>query len=83
MKGILLAAVIHATYNATVGIGSGVIASITGLTGILPYLIYVVFYDSLFGLMLFIKIQRYRSSYHRVHSRGNDIEMTSDESDVN
>lgn len=82
MKGILLAAIIHATYNATVGIGSGVIASITGLSGIVPYLIYVVFYDSIFGLILFIKIQRYRNSYQRVHSTNKDVEVTPDENDI-
>ncbi|ERG96250.1 PrsW family intramembrane metalloprotease [Haloquadratum walsbyi] len=82
MKGILLAAVIHAMYNATVGVGSGLIASVTGFSGIIPYLIYVISYDSVFGLMLFIKIRRYCNSYQRVHSTDREAEISPDESDV-
>jgi RsiW-degrading membrane proteinase PrsW (M82 family) len=63
VKGILIAAFVHATYNATVGIGSAVIGAITGLSGLAPFIIYVVIYDGFLGLFLLGKIQQYRTSY--------------------
>ncbi len=68
VKGVLIAAFVHATYNATVGIGSGVIGLLTGLSGIAPFLIYVVIYDGILALFLFGKIRQYRDSYHEAHA---------------
>ncbi|MFB6251701.1 MAG: PrsW family intramembrane metalloprotease [Halobellus sp.] len=68
VKGILLAALVHGTYNTTVGIGTGIISLLTGLSGIAPYLIYVVIYDGIFGLFLLRKIQRYRDAYQQAHA---------------
>jgi RsiW-degrading membrane proteinase PrsW (M82 family) len=68
VKGILLAAFVHATYNTTVGIGSGIIGAVTGLSGLAPFLIYVVLYDGIFGLFLLRKIQKYRDSYRQAHT---------------
>ena len=65
VKGILIAAFVHATYNATVGIGSAAIAAVTGLSGLAPFIIYVVIYDGFLGLFLLGKIQQYRTSYWR------------------
>ena len=70
VKGILIAAFVHATYNATVGIGSGLIGLVTGLSGIAPFLIYVVIYDGFLALFLLGKIQRYCDSYHRANAPG-------------
>ena len=63
VKGLLLAAVIHATYNSTVSIGSYVVTSITGLPGLGGFLVYVVIFDSIFGLFLLRKLWRYRRHY--------------------
>ncbi|MFB6080314.1 MAG: PrsW family intramembrane metalloprotease [Haloferacaceae archaeon] len=63
IKGLLIAAFIHATYNTTVGIGSGLIHLFTGLPPIVSFLVYVVAYDGLFGLLLFRKIRRYNGAY--------------------
>jgi RsiW-degrading membrane proteinase PrsW (M82 family) len=68
VKGILIAAFVHATYNTTVGIGSGVIAALTGLSGLAPFLVYVLLYDGILALFLLGKIQRYRDSYHEAHA---------------
>jgi RsiW-degrading membrane proteinase PrsW (M82 family) len=68
VKGIIIAALIHATYNSTVGIGSALIAAVTGLSGLAPFLIYVLIYDGIFGLYLIRKIQKYRDSYHEAHA---------------
>ena len=68
VKGILIAAFVHATYNATVGIGSGLIGLVTGLSGLAPFLIYIVIYDGFLGLFLLRKIQHYRDSYHEANA---------------
>jgi Predicted membrane protein len=68
IKGLLLAAVIHATYNSTVGFGSALIESVTGLGGLFPSLIYIVIYDSIFGLYLFQKIRRYSVRYQQTQT---------------
>ncbi|MGM0605337.1 MAG: PrsW family intramembrane metalloprotease, partial [Halobacteriota archaeon] len=46
IKGLLIAAVIHATYNSTVGIATGFIATVTGLPGFSAFLIYAVAFIS-------------------------------------
>jgi RsiW-degrading membrane proteinase PrsW (M82 family) len=67
VKGLLIAAVIHATYNTTVGIGSGLVAIATGLPQLPSYFVYVLLYDGFFGLLLFRKIRRYSHTYRSVH----------------
>ncbi|MFB6156940.1 MAG: PrsW family intramembrane metalloprotease [Haloferacaceae archaeon] len=63
IKGLLIAAFIHALYNSTVGIGSGLIGFATGLPPILSFLLYILVYDGFFGLLLFRKIRRYNAAY--------------------
>jgi len=67
VKGLLLAAVIHATYNSTVSIGSYVVTSITGLPGLGGFLVYVIIFDSIFGLFLLRKLWRYRRHYRETN----------------
>jgi RsiW-degrading membrane proteinase PrsW (M82 family) len=68
VKGLLIAAFVHATYNTTVGIGSGLIQTFTPLSGLWAFFAYVIVYDSVFGLYLIRKIQRYRNAYRRAHT---------------
>jgi RsiW-degrading membrane proteinase PrsW (M82 family) len=68
IKGLLIAAFVHATYNATVGIGSGIISTVTGLPPLVSFFGYVVIYDGIFGLFLVGKIKRYRDAYRRAHA---------------
>jgi len=63
VKGLLLAALIHATYNTTVSAGSYTISSITGLPPLGGFLVYVILFDAVFGLYLLRKIWRYRRAY--------------------
>ena len=63
VKGLLLAAAIHATYNSTVSLGSYAITSLTGLPRLAGFLVYVVIFDSIFGLFLLRKLWRYRRHY--------------------
>ncbi|WP_435070216.1 PrsW family intramembrane metalloprotease [Haloplanus sp. C73] len=67
IKGLLIAAFIHATYNATVGIGTGLIGLATGLPQLPSFLVYVLIYDGFFGAILFRKIRRYSHTYRSVH----------------
>ncbi|TQQ82592.1 PrsW family intramembrane metalloprotease [Halonotius terrestris] len=64
VKGLLIAAAIHATYNSTVASGSYLITSITGLPQIGGFLIYVVIFDAVFGFYLLRKLWRYRRTYN-------------------
>jgi len=76
IKGLLIAAFIHATYNTTVGIGSAVIGLATGLPQLPSYFVYVLVYDGFFGLLLFRKIRRYSHTYKEVHEEEEIEEST-------
>ncbi|ATW87470.1 RsiW-degrading membrane proteinase PrsW (M82 family) [Halohasta litchfieldiae] len=65
VKGLLLAALIHATYNSTVGIGSYII-SLSGLPQLASFFVFVIIFDGIFGLFLLRKIWTYRSEYRAV-----------------
>jgi RsiW-degrading membrane proteinase PrsW (M82 family) len=66
LKGILIAAALHGLYNATIGFGSAVVGAATGLSGMGAFLVYVLLFDGIWGLMLFRKIERYRAAYDAV-----------------
>ena len=63
VKGLVVAALIHATYNATVGLGSGLIQSVTGLPVIAASFVYILLYAGLLGFLLYRKLDRYRDAY--------------------
>ena len=68
IKGLLIAAFIHATYNATAGLGVGLIDAYTPLGYVGGLLAYVLVYDGVFGYVLYRKIKRYRDAYRTVHA---------------
>jgi RsiW-degrading membrane proteinase PrsW (M82 family) len=68
VKGLLLAAFVHATYNATVGVVSPTIAGVLGVSPLVGFLGYVVVYDTVWGLFLFRKLRRYNDTFHRLQS---------------
>ena len=68
IKGLIIASLIHATYNSTVGIGSGLIMALTGLPQLAAFFAYVLIFDGIFGLYLIGKIKRYRDAYRRAHA---------------
>lgn len=80
VKGIIIAAVIHATYNATVGIGSGLIQSAIGLSNLASSFLYILLYVGFFGYLLYRKIKRYRDAYRTAHA---DVSGDSDERVIN
>jgi RsiW-degrading membrane proteinase PrsW (M82 family) len=63
VKGLIIAAAIHATYNATVGVGTGLIQAVTGLPQLSAFFIYALLYVGGFGYVLYRKIKQYRSAY--------------------
>ncbi|MEF8863062.1 MAG: PrsW family intramembrane metalloprotease [Haloarculaceae archaeon] len=66
LKGLLIAAFIHATYNSTVGIGSTLIAGLLGVPPLVGFIGYVILYDGVWGLYLFRKVRRYSETFHRL-----------------
>jgi RsiW-degrading membrane proteinase PrsW (M82 family) len=67
VKGLLIAAFFHGTYNLLVGIVPGAIAaSIEGLSREMALVGFIVVYDGSIGLFLYRKIRRYRRVYRRV-----------------
>ena len=69
VKGLLIAAFIHATYNTLVGFVPSLIAAFyPGVTPGIAYVAFVFVYDGFFGYLLYRKISRYRSMYSQVEN---------------
>jgi RsiW-degrading membrane proteinase PrsW (M82 family) len=68
VKGLLIAAFIHATYNTLVGIVPGIVTIFyPNVSQLVIFFGFVVVYDGLFGYILFRKLRRYRTTYKAVH----------------
>lgn len=66
IKGLVVAGLLHATYNSTVGVGSAAIAGLTGLPPIGAFIVYISVFVGIIGSILFVKIRRYRDVYLEV-----------------
>ncbi|WP_135820477.1 PrsW family intramembrane metalloprotease [Halostella litorea] len=77
VKGLLIAAFVHATYNVTVGVAPGAIADATDLSMGLSFVAYVALYVGAAGYYLYRKIDRYRDAYEAL---GADEEQAADAS---
>ena len=70
VKGILIAALIHATYNTlAVVVPDLVTLLVPRISNLLAFLGFVVVYDGIFGLYLFRKLARYRRAYRDANAR--------------
>jgi RsiW-degrading membrane proteinase PrsW (M82 family) len=78
VKGLLIAAFVHATYNTTVGIGSGLIATLLDVPPLVGFLGYILVYDTFWGLYLLRKVRRYTTTLHRLR----DASATTDPADI-
>jgi RsiW-degrading membrane proteinase PrsW (M82 family) len=67
VKGLLIAAFIHATYNTLVGIVPAVATVLFGVPQMLAFFGFVVVYDGVFGYILYRKLKRYRMAYRDAH----------------
>jgi RsiW-degrading membrane proteinase PrsW (M82 family) len=76
VKGLTIAALIHATYNVSVGIVPAVFsvaaAEFIGLAvpDLVAFFAFVVVYDGIFGFALYRKITAYRDAYRDVRGAG-------------
>jgi len=66
LKGITVAALLHAVYNVSVNIAPGVVAAAFDLEAIVAFVVYVAAFDGVAGGYLFLKLQRYRRAYEAV-----------------
>ncbi|MFB6205131.1 MAG: PrsW family intramembrane metalloprotease [Haloglomus sp.] len=72
VKGLLIAALIHSTYNVLVGIGPAVFAVAASqflgvsVPDLVAFFAFVVVYDGIFGYALYRKIATYRAAYREV-----------------
>jgi RsiW-degrading membrane proteinase PrsW (M82 family) len=67
VKGLLIAAFIHGTYNSLVGIVSGLASYFLGIPILLAFFGFVVVYDGIFGYFLYRKLKRYQAAYREAH----------------
>ena len=68
LKGLIIAAFIHATYNVLVVIVPGVVGLLVpGVPDLVLFFGFVLVYIGLFFYILYRKLERYRRYYHAVH----------------
>jgi len=84
VKGILIAALIHAVYNSLAGVGAGAIALALDVQPLYGFFGFVLVYQGFFGLVLIRKLRRYRNTYREVYDdadRQEDIRVERTEFD--
>ncbi|MFH5797390.1 PrsW family intramembrane metalloprotease [Haladaptatus sp. CMAA 1911] len=75
VKGLLIAAFIHATYNTLVGFVPNVISAFyPSVSTEIAYIAFVFIYDGFFGYLLYRKISRYRAMYAEVEESNEEKE---------
>ncbi|AQL43150.1 hypothetical protein BV210_10670 [Halorientalis sp. IM1011] len=65
VKGLLIAAIIHATYNVSASVLVPVVAGATAVDSFVVFLSFVVLYDGLFVYLLLRKLSQYNDAYRR------------------
>lgn len=68
VKGLLIAAFVHGTYNVTVGIVPGIVASLYPVGMGVAFVSYVIVFDLAVGYYLYRKIARYRRTYRDIRN---------------
>jgi len=68
LKGIIVASLVHGTYNTSVTFLTPAVAEIVEVPGILAFFGFVILYDGLFGYLLLRKLGKYKRAYRDVHS---------------
>ena len=73
VKGLLIAALIHAAYNTLVGFAPEMIAAaVPGLGTFAAFVAFIIVYDGFFAYYLYRKLRRYATVYNSVGGRGGD-----------
>ncbi|RAW44234.1 PrsW family intramembrane metalloprotease [Halorubrum sp. 48-1-W] len=78
IKGLVIAATIHALYNTLVGPATVVISSVSGLPQIPALFVFVVVFQGAFGYLLVRKLRRYRDVYLATRGDGSGGGATGD-----
>ncbi|GGN98429.1 MULTISPECIES: PrsW family intramembrane metalloprotease [Haloarcula] len=68
LKGLLIATVIHATYNSLSGVATGVLSLVFGVDQLVAFFAFVLVYDGVFGLLLLRKLDAYRQAYQTANA---------------
>ena len=63
VKGLLIAALAHGTYNTLVGIVPELVAAVSGVSWPVAFIGFVLAFDGALGYLLYRKISRYRRAY--------------------
>lgn len=66
VKGLLIAAVIHGTYNSLAGVVPTFLGASLDIPSSIAFLIFIIGFDGLFIYVLYRKLNRYRSLYRGV-----------------
>jgi RsiW-degrading membrane proteinase PrsW (M82 family) len=66
VKGVLIAAAIHATYNTLVAIVPGLLGRFIAVPPFVGFFAFVIVYDGIIGLYLYRKLARYHRTYDTV-----------------
>ncbi|MCU4926416.1 PrsW family intramembrane metalloprotease [Halobacteria archaeon AArc-dxtr1] len=78
VKGLLVAALFHATYNVAVGIVPGMIVAETGLDPNVAFVAFIVGFNLIVGYYLYRKISRYRRTYRSVRDDAGETAFDSE-----
>jgi RsiW-degrading membrane proteinase PrsW (M82 family) len=70
VKGLLIAALAHGTYNTLVGFVPDLVASRTGVGWGVAFIGFVLVFDGALGYLLYRKISRYRAAYRETKGNG-------------
>ncbi|KKF39935.1 membrane protein [Halorubrum saccharovorum] len=63
VKGLVIAAAIHALYNTLVGPVTTILSLVTGLPQLVSLFVFVILFQGAFGYVLLRKLRRYRDAY--------------------
>jgi RsiW-degrading membrane proteinase PrsW (M82 family) len=70
IKGLVIAATIHALYNTLVGPATVVLSSVSGLPQVPALFVFVVLFQGFFGYLLVRKLRRYRDVFLATRGEG-------------
>ncbi|PSQ44060.1 PrsW family intramembrane metalloprotease [Halobacteriales archaeon SW_7_68_16] len=66
VKGLLIATLLHGTYNVGVSIVPGALVAIAGVPPLLALIAFVLAFDGAAGYLLYRRLETYRRTYHAV-----------------
>jgi RsiW-degrading membrane proteinase PrsW (M82 family) len=72
IKGLLIAALAHGTYNTLVGIVPELVSGVTGIGWPVAFIAFVLVYDGALVYVLYRKLARYRAAYQETNGGGDD-----------